>query len=713
MSENPYSYQRVDLERLDDDSLPDRKAAGPGAVSHGVRWIIIPISIVLCIGQALLTIAACNISIVCITPTLIAVTAFSTLFVIVLLINPLLRMLRVIRPFNRAELVSLFCALLVTSGISTFGLAEQLVPLVAAPWNPEWNTPQRKWDTDVLPNLNRNLYITDTKTILEFRKGLRSTRDGQPIKKPKQDADWGQKKDYYWKIFTNIQWKEWIRPLAFWMIFVAATYGFFCCLTYIVLRYWWKREKLIFPLARFSQALLPEEGHKSRWLPTIFSKSGFWFAFFLSLGILSWNALVAGKVVVGLNPILLGMGSKDVREILQNGPFEGLTDGTFRLMFLIIFTAIGIAFLLPLEVSFSVWFYFLVGKMIILVATWMGYGRTGADFPTDPSWINNPVTAQASGGMLLFSAVSLYRCLKDYYLLSVGRPFAQRLKLSLPVVGMVVCTVVMMLWLNWNRLGLGWALLFLAILTLLTLGLMRVVAEGGIYWFQSHMSFFHTYKMFGLGKFLTPVVVVPLLLIYWVLFVDLKTFMAPNLLNAARMEGECKTGRAKFHINLWLCIAISVVVALGFAIFLAHVRGAGQMHPWFYRSGPTSVVDAARLAMSDKSAFDATTVGWSGFGAVWVALSMFLRRSLFWFPHPIGYVMLISPPIAMLWFSFFLGWICKKIVVKYGGKKTFDAVRVIFLGLIFGELIATFVWPTISLMFDFQATGITLNRYSP
>ena len=75
--------------------------------------------------------------------------------------------------------------------------------------------------------------------------------------------------------------------------------------------------------------------------------------------------------------------------------------------------------------------------------------------------------------------------------------------------------------------------------------------------------------------------------------------------------------------------------------------------------------------------------------------------------------MLISPTMAMLWFSFFLGWICKKIVVKYGGKKTFDAVRVIFLGLIFGELLATFVWPTVSLMFDFKAIGITLNRYSP
>jgi len=407
------------------------------------------------------------------------------------------------------------------------------------------------------------------------------------------------------------------------------------------------------------------------------------------------------------------MSATDIRDILENGTFEGLTGGTFRLMFLVIFTAIGISFLLPLEVSFSVWFYFLVGKMIILVATWMGYGRTGADFPTDASWINNSVTAQASGGMLLFSAVSLYRCLKDYYLLSVGRPFAQRLKLGLPVIGLVVCIVVMMLWLNWNRLGFGWALLFIALLTLLTLGLMRVVAEGGIYWFQSHMSFFHTFRMFGLGKFLAPMFIVPLLLIYSVLFKDIKTFMAPNLLNAARMEGECTTGRAKFHINLWLCVAVSVVVALGFAIFLAHVRGAGQMHSWFYRSGPTIVVDAAKRAMSDKPAFDAAAVGWSGFGVAWVALSMFLRRSLFWFPHPIGYVMLISPTMAMLWFSFFLGWICKKIVVKYGGKKTFDAVRVIFLGLIFGELLATFVWPTVSLMFDFKAIGITLNRYGP
>jgi len=258
VNENPYSYQRVDIERLDDDSSPDRQAAGSGADSRGVRWIIIPISLVFCIGQALLTIAACNISLVCITPTLIAVIAFSTLFVIVLLVNPLLRMIRVIRPFNRAELVSLFCAMLVTSGISTFGLTEQLVPLVATPWNPEWNTPQRKWDTEVLPHLNQNLYITDVKTIREFREGLRSTREGKSIKKPKEGADWRQKKDYYWKIFTNIRWEAWIRPLAFWMIFVAATYGFFCCLTYIVLRYWWKREKLIFPLARFSQALLPE-----------------------------------------------------------------------------------------------------------------------------------------------------------------------------------------------------------------------------------------------------------------------------------------------------------------------------------------------------------------------------------------------------------------------------------------------------------------------
>ena len=76
-----------------------------------------------------------------------------------------------------------------------------------------------------------------------------------------------------------------------------------------------------------------------------------------------------------------------------------------------------------------------------------------------------------------------------------------------------------------------------------------------------------------------------------------------------------------------------------------------------------------------------------------------LRRALFWFPHPIGYIMLVNPLMARLWFSFFFGWICKKLVVKYGGKATFDSVRLVFIGHIVGELVAIFVWNVSALVF--------------
>ena len=368
------------------------------------------------------------------------------------------------------------------------------------------------------------------------------------------------------------------------------------------------------------------------------------------------------------------------------GRSRGLIGGPTSLCFLIIFTAIGISFLLPLEISFSAWFYFLVGKAVILTHVWMGYGRNGNDYPTDWLWINNPVTAQGGGGLVLFSAVSLYRCLKDYARLVVGRSLADRVRIGLPVLGLALSMLVVTLWVSWNRVGFVWALLFVVVLTLLTIGLMRIVAEGGIYWFQSHVSFFHIYKMLGLGKFLAPSLLGPLIPIYSILFLDTKTFMAPNILNSASMHKNVGGSRAKFHLSILLSILVSLVVSLGFAVFLAHLRGAQQEHSWFYSAGPQSVIDTARDASKAVAGFNGVTTFWWIFGACWVALSLYLRTWLFWFPHPIGFIMLINPLMGQLWFSFFIGWICKKFVVRYGGKATFEKIRDFFMGLIMGEL---------------------------
>jgi hypothetical protein len=343
----------------------------------------------------------------------------------------------------------------------------------------------------------------------------------------------------------------------------------------------------------------------------------------------------------------------------------------------------------------------------------MGFGQDNRDFPTDWLWFNNFVSAQGAGGLLLFSAVSLWRSLREYVRLTVGKPLREAVPVLIPVIGLVISLTVLLLWLRWNNVNVLWAGLFIATLTLITVGIMRIVAEGGLYWVQVHVSFFHIFRTFGLGKIVSPTLLAPLLPIYSVLFLDIKTFMAPSLLNAAKLREDVGGSRLRFHSAIILCLVATVIVALGFTVFLVHMRGAQQMSTWFYSMAPQLTLDKAARAVTSDPQVNTPIASWYGLGAVWVAVSMVVRRSLFWFPHPIGYVMLVNPLITQLWFSFFLGWIAKKVTVKYGGKVTFDKVRLIFIGLIMGELLALFLYPTLSMLTDLRVGYLDLNRYMP
>jgi len=162
------TYRRVDLDKLEDtvSSGPRPLDDGDGsaiATDRRVRWSIIPFSIGLCILQAALTIGASHNNDLYMTSTLITVLGLAVLMLIVLILNPLFRLLfrgRRLRPLNRGELTCVFASMLVTAGIATFGLADQLIPIVSSPWNPDWNTPQSGWSQTVLPHLNPKVYLT-------------------------------------------------------------------------------------------------------------------------------------------------------------------------------------------------------------------------------------------------------------------------------------------------------------------------------------------------------------------------------------------------------------------------------------------------------------------------------------------------------------------------------------------------------------------------
>lgn len=710
---NAHSYARVDIEATRPPAPPSGNTEEEPVRASRVRWWIIPLSVALCCAQVVCIILGDQVFDAFLVSTLIPVSGFAVLFLLVILINPLLavvgRFIRGFQRLNRIELICLFSAMFVTSGLATFGLAAQVVPLIPAPWNPEWNTPQ-SGRPDALthpqnPLLNPKLHITREDSLLLIREGL-------SLEAPAEGARLREMAGYYYTVLRTVPWSEWIGPLGYWLIFIFGCLAIFYSLGLIVLNYWADREKLIFPLAQLPEALLPSDSARTS-IPGIFKRAGFWSGFLLSMAVLSWNASVAAGWILPDFRLFLGMAHNVFSALVEGGILEGLGGGGRGSMrFLILFTAIGIAFLLPTQVSFSSWFYFLMGQVMLLIAVWMGFGRNTLDFQSDFMITPSFLTAQGGGALLAFSAISLYRCLREYVILSAGKTAAERMRILAPLLWFAGSILVVFLWLLWNQIHFFWALAFLLVITLLTIGIMRIVAETGIYWAQLNFGFFHAFNAFGMAKFTPVSLVVPLMPLYAVFFMDIKTFVAPTLLNAAKLQKDNGACRRLFHVNLILCIVISALFAIAFLIFLTYERGAQQMNSWFFHALPSGMLNNMQRLMDWAPDTFAHNGIWVVIGAAWLCFSLRIRQSLFWFPHPIGYILLFNPLMSSIWFSFFIGWVCKKVVVKYGGRNTFDLVRPFFLGLIFGELMTIFVWMFLGFALGF-APAIDLNRTGP
>ena len=701
MAETP-PYKRIDAAQLDELRQLERPTLR-------IRWwIVLPLAVILAGAQAALNLRFENAATsVYLIATQISIISFAFLILLSLVLNPLLRLTGLMEPFNRGELMTLFAALCVSAGISSFGLVDQLVPLIATPFNSEYATPQSGWNKDVVPYLNRALFITDMASIKEYREGFPSTIG----------------------LWRKIPWSLWAKPLALWMIFVFAIYGVFYSLAMLLYDSWARREKLIFPLARLPEDLLNDEGAPSGTISSTLRSGLFWVGFLSVALLLSYNACCQAGWLRGLTPLELGFNQPKLQEMLSHSIFKGIADevggGMYKFRILIIFTAIGISFLIPLEISASIWIYYLATIGLFLIAFWTAAGATVKSFPSDWLWENNFVTGMGAGGLLAYSAAALAKMVAERAgalrqtaaahgrRLSVG-DWAVKLPASMGWGGLlfVASCALAIGWLAWCNVPWYWSAGFMAVIVLVTVGLTRAAAEGGIYWFHIDTGPFHLLKSFGATEMAPKSVLAPLMPLYSVLFTDIKTFMAPGVMNSFKMQEETRAARRWFHVIVIAAILATVAVSFVVLLYLVYATGANRADQWFFTLGPQSMFDNTQVFVSGGAA-GAAQHNWVFYliGAGWVLLSIGMRRRFFWWLHPIGFMMMANPLIPPVWFSFFIGWCCKKLAVRYGGRHMFARLRPAFIGLIFGELMTCFVWSVVAATFELNKISIDINRF--
>ena len=67
--------------------------------------------------------------------------------------------------------------------------------------------------------------------------------------------------------------------------------------------------------------------------------------------------------------------------------------------------------------------------------------------------------------------------------------------------------------------------------------------------------------------------------------------------------------------------------------------------------------------------------------------------SFLWWPfHPAGYALSVSFAMDYFWFCFFIAWLAKLLIVRFGGMKAHNAAVPFFLGLVLGDYVAGSFW---------------------
>jgi hypothetical protein len=288
---------------------------------------------------------------------------------------------------------------------------------------------------------------------------------------------------------------------------------------------------------------------------------------------------------------------------------------------------------------------------------------------------------------------------------------------------LIVCLSGAIAWLIWMGVTWYWAIVAVTILLASATGVARLVSESGVFFLQMQaspaelMSAAFTPTTLGAKNYI--------LLSSWsraFVFDFYRSCPFINILGALHLGS--RTGLKQRPLLLGLALSLLVVFTVGFVTFYwtAYTGpGGARQFGWPYDTHPrdqgkvwSTTVERVELhkqriadyaergeevpadEIPDVARTDWIRMMWMCVGALALLAILAIRSRVFWFPHPIGYVMWMGMwPLTQMWFSYFLGWLFKLLLVRFGGQRQYLSWRPFFVGLIVGEALATLVWLTI------------------
>jgi hypothetical protein len=604
------------------------------------------------------------------------ITAIFVLFVLAA-VNPLLRAWRPALAFRPGEMLTVWTLILVASGIPSSGMMRYLLPNIVAPTY--FSDSVNRWEEKIWGESPEWLRVTDKAAAHAFFVGY-----------PK-----GQER---------IPWEAWATPLFAWglfaLFFLTATF----CIANILRRQWVEYEKFAFPLVTLP-VLLAEEPMPGQRVNALLRHPYLWIAVGLTTALHTLNGLHR------LYPTFPEIRTRwNLLEFLITAPWNQI--GTFNADLYPV--VVGIAYLLPTEVAFSLWFFHLFYKAEILLGTVYNWDMPA---PLGGAGQKQFHTLQVFGGGLAFLTWILWaarRHLRDVWQKAIGGPRAafiddrgEMFSYRATLIALAAAYLGMTGWLLAARVPLLLIGAFLLLLTISVIVISYLVTQAGtLYMAFSCGTLDYVGATRGTELF-EPHAWYTTYRLEWSFCRDTRELLLSEVLNSARAADAGETSLRSLFRAMVAAIAVAFIVGGIAALALPYYHGGGNAmaSTWTYRTvpqRPLQQLGGAAIApippvLSNGLHIVAGYIGVLGI----LLLRAYKGLSL----HPIGFLGASTTAGHNLWVSLLIGWLARTLIQRYGGMKGYGAWLPFFLGLILGDALNGVVWIIIGYLTD---TGYNL-----
>ena len=482
--------------------------------------------------------------------------------------------------------------------------------------------------------------------------------------------------------------RAWLVPVGAWTVFVTQLLFVAQCVNVLVRRQWADRERLTFPIV---------------WLPLAMTEGGtgtaffenrlMWSGFAVAAGISLWNGLAFLYPSIPALPI----GTVDLKPFLTAKPWSAID--WMPLTFYPL--AIGLGYLLPLDLLFSCWFFFLFWKMQVVFSNAAGWDAT-PDFP----FIKEQGFGAVLGlfGFYLWSGRKYYReILRSAWRRPPVHDAEARLERAalFGVIGGMLGLTAFCL-----AAGVTWWVIvaFFALSLPMLIVVTRIRAELGAPVHDFHFMGPDAMlpRVLGTSSF-RPGDFAFFTFAYGLTRAHRSDTMPIGLesLQMARMRNF--DARRMFGV-LVLATVLGAVSAFWAFEHQAYTFGAATK---FHQGFGMAQEAFGRTEHWTSGSLDArpnhAATGAMGVGLLTTLALFAMRLRFLGFPlHPIGYAISSSWAIHLIWMPLLIAWVLKSLTMRYGGLRAYRVLLPFFLGLILGDCVMGSAWGLLSLLGGIQ-----------